>query len=205
MSGNERFEEEALLAYAQGAAGAELRARIEAAMAEDEALRAEVALMRGLKPALAGADAGNAPGEFGWKRLEAEIRRETAAAAPPARFGGAALWRVAAMLLLCVALGQAGWIVSQRQDAAGGLRTATDPGAHAPALAPAAVHVLGVAFAADAPSGAVSALLRAHRGRIVDGPGAVGLYRVAFRTEAARASARAAFESSALVELVAEE
>ncbi len=191
------FSEDDLLAHVRGAAEPALSERIEAATAADPALKAEIALMRGLGPALRGEDAGPDASEFGWRRLEAAIRREQparGAAIAPRRMG---MWRAAAVLLGVVGLGQAVYIGSTLSTGeAPAFRTASDPAAR---------HVLGVAFAPDATAAAVGELLRSLEARIVDGPGAIGLYRLDFASEDARAAARARLEASPLIDLVADE
>lgn len=94
-----------LLAYAQGKASPALAASIDEAQTIDRSLAAELALMTGLKPALGGA---NPLGELDWRRLEADIRRETQSARaapvrskPPARL---AIWKAAAVVLGLVAI-----------------------------------------------------------------------------------------------------
>ncbi|KIT15066.1 hypothetical protein [Jannaschia aquimarina] len=185
------LNEDDLLAYARGDATPDEAARIEAAAARDPALKAELALMAGLKGALAASTDRPDARAFGWKRLEAEIGRAPAEtqAAPRGR-----IWQLAAVFLGAIVLVQGSYIalgpdaplyrtVSEETDGA----------------------TLGIAFAPGAAAADIEALLRETGARIVDGPSAIGLYRIAFEDEVARTEARAALEASALVELVAEE
>ena len=191
------FSEDDLLDYVRGAAAPELSDRIEATTARDPALRAEIALMRGLKPALEGGDAGRPPGEFGWKRLEAAIRRgEVELRSTPSPRQVATL-RIAAAVLAIAVLGQTAYIVSDATTAEDATyRTATEA---------TAVHVLGIGFAPDAAAAEIGDLLRDVDARVIGGPSALGIYRVAFVSEQAMREAEARFRMSTLIDLVAEE
>ncbi|SDZ96189.1 hypothetical protein [Rubrimonas cliftonensis] len=192
-----QFSEDDLLAYVRGAARPDLSDRIEAAMAAEPALKAEIALMRGLGPALRGEDAGPDATAFGWRRLEAAIRREPSGRADAAAPRRMAMWRAAAALLAVVGLGQAVYIAAQW--------TGGEAPAYRTASEPAARHVLGVGFAPDATAAAIAELLTSVEARIVDGPGAIGLYRLGFASAEARDAARARLEASPLIDLVADE
>lgn len=191
------FSEDALLDYVRGSASAALSVQIEDAMADDPALRAEIALMRGLKPALSTDDGVNAPGEFGWRKLEAEIRRETSVEQPAPVRGRASYWRMAAAVFGFAAFGQAAYIATAPQPASEvGYQTASGASE---------VHVLAVAFTAEATVGEISAFLREAGGRLTDGPSALGFYRVTFSSAEALDAGRVLFDGSALIELIAEE
>ncbi|MEM9138300.1 MAG: hypothetical protein AAGB15_00590 [Pseudomonadota bacterium] len=188
------FTEDDLLAHIRGEATTEMSREIESAMAENPALRAEVATMRGLRAAVKEAGTGPAPGEFAWRKLEAEIRRETTSEHRTQRSGW---WRAAAVFLGIAVLGQGAyiaWVGSARDDAP--FRTVTQA---------ADQHVLAIGLAPGAGAGAVTALLRQSRGRIIDGPGATGLFRVAFANEADLDAARDLYTASELVDLVADQ
>lgn len=189
------LDEDALLAYLRGEASPGDATRITSATEEDPAFRAELALMGQLKGALAAASDGADTREFGWRRLEAEIAKDATVQPGPTR--RSYLWRVAALVLGGVALGQGAYIALAPGAAqAPTFRTVTE--------APSAVFGLAVGFAPSAQMGAVQVLLTELDARIIDGPGAIGLYRLAFPTEAARDAARAALRASPLVDLVAE-
>ncbi|MEM7670058.1 MAG: hypothetical protein AAF317_13100 [Pseudomonadota bacterium] len=191
------LDEEALRAHLRGEATSEEKARIETAAAGDPALRAELVLMGGLKDALAVATDGPDTREFGWRRLEAEIVKDfaTVPAVPVKR---AHLWRIAALFLGALALGQGTYIaLAPSTGEAPGFRTVSEEASIPFGLA--------VGFTASAEMGAVQALLADLEARIVDGPGAIGLYRLAFETAAARDRARETFAASPLIDLVAEE
>ncbi len=185
--------EDALLAHLRGESTPEDAAKIEAAAAEDPDLRAELALMGGLKGALAAATDGPDMREFGWRRLEADIGKTTRTA-PPQRTH---IWRIAAVFLGALVLGQGAYIaMAPVTGEAPTFRTVSEE---------AAAFGLGIGFVATAEIGDIQELLRATNARIVDGPGAIGLYRLAFETEAARDAGREVLSASPLVELVAEE
>lgn len=191
------LDEDALSAYLRNEATAEDTARIEAAAKNDPALRAELALMGNLKGTLAAASDGADTREFGWRRLEAEIAKETAMAPPP-RATQSHLWRVAALFLGALVLGQGAYIaLAPGAQEAPVYRTVSEQATSALSLA--------VGFASSTEMGAVQSLLNELDARIVDGPGAIGLYRLAFDTEAARDAARETLAASPLVDLIAEE
>ncbi|CTQ48576.1 hypothetical protein [Jannaschia donghaensis] len=191
------LDEDALRAHLRGDATPEETTRIESAAAGDPALRAELALMGGLKDALASATDGPDAREFGWRRLEAEILKNSATVpAAPAR--RAHLWRVAALFLGALVLGQGTYIaLAPGTGDTPSFRTVSEDAAIPFGLA--------VGFAASAEMGAVQTLLDELEARIVDGPGAIGLYRLAFETAAARDTARQTLAASPLVDLLAEE
>jgi anti-sigma factor RsiW len=71
-----RPSEDELLAFVQGNLSEDAASRIHAAMATDKQLAADVAFMAGMKTAMLDAsEAQTAPGEFGWRKLEAEMNR----------------------------------------------------------------------------------------------------------------------------------
>lgn len=191
------LDEEALFAYVSDKATPDETARIEAAAADSPALRAELAVMGELKGALATASDGPDTREFGWRRLEAEIAKG-GATAPPPRAARNHLWRIAALLLGAIVLGQGTYIaLAPGAGDAPTFRTVSEEST--------AAFGLAVGFTASAEMGAVQTMLGELGARIVDGPGAIGLYRLAFETEAARDAARTALAASPLVDLVAED
>ena len=188
------FSEDDLLDHVRGMASPKVSNRIDAMAARDPALRAELALMRGLGPALKADDAGRPPGEFGWRRLEKAIRRGDAQhlAARPRQV---VIWRAAAAILMVAVLGQAGYIITM---------PATEP-AYRTAFGTAEDHVLGIAFAPGATAGEIGDLLRRTDARVIDGPSALGLYRVAFTSAEASDAAATQFRTSPLIDLIATE
>lgn len=191
------FSADDLLAHIRGEAAPELSQRIEAAEAEDSALRAELAVLSGMRQAVKTEETGNPPGAFAWRKLEAEIRRDTGAQDQFRSKGMTTWWKAAAVFLGLAVLGQAAYItsVSIGSDDSG-FRTASQSQQ---------AHVMAIGFAAGADIADITRLLRDANAQVIDGPGASGLYRVAFASEEDRETARAALEASGLVELLADE
>lgn len=186
------LSEDALLDHLRGEGTPEEAARIEAAARTDPALRAELALMGGLRGALTASTDGPDTREFGWRRLEAEIARTAAPAG-----GRTGLWRAAAVVLGALVLGQGAYIALAPGTGGDALyRTVSEEGTG---------FGLGVAFVPRAPAGEIEALLRDAGARVVDGPTAIGFWRLAFEAEADRETGRAVLEASPLVAIVAEE
>lgn len=191
------FTEEELLAFAQGRAPEGLVARIEQAQSQDRMLAAEIALMQGLKPALAEASGGmNPPGELDWRRLKADIQKDAgqpAASSEQPQGGRIVLWQAAAVFFAIVAFGQMAYLSLAPNTADPVYQTAT--GANA-------AHVLVIGFAPDASATEIGAVLSAAEARIIDGPGASGLYRIAFEDADALKAGRENLEAAAAVETV---
>lgn len=196
MEESRPFTEDDLLAYMRGSASNELSQRIVAAQTTDPVLRAEIATMMGIRGALKAEDTGNPPGDFAWRKLETAIQKETAAAQRPEQ-PRANWWQVAAVLLGLAVLGQGAYI------------TALGPSSNEPSFRTASQssekHVLAIGFAPGTAIVEITTLLRGSNARVIDGPGASGLYRVAFASEEDRQAARTLFEASALIEVVADE
>lgn len=195
MDRPDEFDEEDLLSFSRGEASAELAARIEAVAASDATFRAELALMGGLKGALAAATDGPDAREFGWRRLEADIAKS--AGGTQAGRDRPQIWRLAAAFLGAIVIAQGAYIaVAPGTDDAPGYQTVSEE---------VSGFTFSAAFKADAPMADVQTLLREADARIVDGPSAIGLYRLSFETEEALAAARVQLSASPLVELLAEE
>jgi hypothetical protein len=192
------YSEDELLAYIRGDAAPELFQRIEDAKAQDATLRAEIAAMRGIREALRTEDAGNPPGEFAWRKLETQIKREMQSTQKQSRPSGTmTLWKAAAVFLAVAVLGQGAYIAT--------IGTGSDEPLFPTATKVEEKYVLALGFAQGAEISQITGLLQQVNARIVDGPGASGLYRVSFASENAREEARGVLETSALIELVAVE
>jgi len=187
------FTEDELHAYLRDAAPEDLRARIDIALVEQPSLRAEIALMRGLKTTLVSEDVTPLPQELGWQRLKTDISRQQASL--PAR---APIWRLVAACLGILAVGQAGYIVAnapwQSEDR---FETATPE--------PVEQHILVIAFTPDASADDIIALLGDLGGNIIGGPNTIGMFRVAFESEDNVANAQSTFAQSDLIALTANE
>lgn len=182
--------EDKVLAFVQGRMdGAERRA-FEAEMAQDRTLAAEIAAMQALRAEFAAetsAETAAETAEAGWARF-APTLEETAAAgtANANRAPRFSLWQTGALIAASLAL----W-----QVVAVPLITPPPDAGFRPVSEAAEMPTLQILFAPGADIVEISRLLADSGGTIVSGPGAIGLYRVAFDTAAARDAARAAFEN----------
>lgn len=146
------------------------RARVEESLRHSPALTAEAALLGQLRGAMKALPQPSSPAEFGLARLMRDIDREAQAQRSRRwQLAGGALAAAAIVLavLLVLPAGQTGY-----QQASG------DPGP----------GDLTVAFVPGATLAEVTELLQANDLEIVDGPSAIGLYRLDV-TEGADASA----------------
>jgi anti-sigma-K factor RskA len=184
--------DETVVAYLRGRLSADEARSLEAEAASRPELAAEIALMRGIVGSFDAEAASPAPGELGWARLsraiDAEPRR---AAAPRAR---RPLWPLAASAAAAVLVWQLAAVPLLT-------RPGEDAG-YAPVSEAPAGFTLDVAFAADAPEGAIRELLRSVGGRISDGPSAVGLWQLSFPSAEARDAAMEAMAAAPVVESV---
>jgi anti-sigma factor RsiW len=186
MTGPDRDEISALLVFlANGTLEGEDRARVEAAVAVDPDLQAELAALRAIRARMQAEPLPHSPGAFGQARLLRDLDREARTARPGRLWQGVAAAAVA-LLVVQTAL-------TWRDD---GLRLADGE------TAAAAGPVLTVAFAGTATEADIRALLLELELTIVSGPSAIGLYRLAARDAAARATAVERLGSSPLVESV---
>lgn len=187
------FTEDDLLSYIHGAAPKAVASRIEKRMDQDGNFKAEIAVMRGMKSALASDEGQNHSGEFGWHRLQVALEREENKDRRPGiaqRVGG---WRAVAAVLGIMVLGQAVYIATGP----------VDPARFQTASKGVQNHVLAVRFKDDAAIAAIGDLIRALDGRIIDGPGASGIFRMEFATQEALRAAEADLETSPLITLLA--
>ena len=187
MNRPDGLTEDELLAHMRGQTDADTAGRIEAQADADPNLRAELALMGELRGALSQGTSA-APG--GWDRLAAEIER-TVPAAQPHR----PVWRIAALFLGAVVLVQGAFLVVGNTPGDAPLyRTVSETPADA---------TLAVAFGSETTAAEIAALLGDTGANIVDGPSALGFYRLAFPDAATQEAARIELETSSLVEIIA--
>jgi anti-sigma-K factor RskA len=185
--------DETVVAYVRGRLPAEEARRLEVEAASRPELAAEIAMMRGVLGSF-DADAGSpAPGELGWARLSRAIDAEPARAAPASRTRRP-LWPLAATAAAAVLVWQLAAVPLLT-------RPGEDAG-YAPVSESPAGFTLQVAFAADAPEGAIRELLRSVGGRITDGPSAIGLWQLGFPSAEARDAAMEAMAAAPIVESV---
>jgi len=184
MTGAEREELSALLVFlANGTLEGAERARVEAAVAVDPDLQAELAVLREIRGQMQDEVGLQSPGAFGHARLMRDLDREVSAKRPSWLWQGVAAAAVA-LLVLQFALTRTGDDV---RLAGGGVEVQSGP-------------VVTVAFAGTATEAEIRALLLELDLSIVSGPSALGLYRLAARDEAARSAALDRLGASALVE-----
>lgn len=184
MTGPEREEMSSLLVFlANGTLEGAERARVEAAVAADPDLQAELAVLREIRGRMQDEVTPQSPGAFGHARLMRDLDREVPAKRPNWLWQGVAAAAVA-LLVLQFALTRTGDDV---RLADGGVEVQSGP-------------VMTVAFAGTATEAEIRALLLELDLSIVSGPSALGLYRLAARDEAARAAALERLGASGLVE-----
>ncbi|SPH18173.1 hypothetical protein DEA8626_01705 [Defluviimonas aquaemixtae] len=149
--------------YVNDTLDAEERAEVEALLSVDEALRREVELLNLIRGAVKEDEVDYTPGEFGLARLRREIDGRPAAPRRP-RIGMVATSVAAAMFVF------GSLIYLSMND--------REP-RFVQAGADASARVLVVAFRPSAQEQQISALLLGLDVTIIDGPSAIGLYRVA--------------------------
>lgn len=163
-----RTEIEALLPfYVNGTLRGDERASVEAALDDDARLRDEAAALGHIRQSMRDIDMGHTPGEFGLARLMRDIDRAAPVRQPAVRRQSALLpWGLAAaaaVALVAVGLGRFGFEDSAPYTQASGGADET---------------FLTLAFQPEASQAQVSDLLLEYGLVIVDGPSAIGLYRV---------------------------
>jgi anti-sigma factor RsiW len=173
MTGPDDSDLSAMLVFlANGTVEGEEKARVEAAVAADPALQAELATLREIRARMQAEAVPQSPGAFGQARLLRDLDREARAARPNRLWQGVAAAAVALLVVQTLVV-QTG---SDLRLADGSVERAAGP-------------VLTVAFAGAATEAEIRALLIELDLSIVSGPSALGLYRLAARDEAARAAA----------------
>ena len=169
--------------YANGSLPSEERDQLDHALAQDESMRAELALVEALRDHLR-AEPVNSPGEIGLARLLDRLDQST----PANLTRSPRLWQFAAAVLLGVVVLQGVLLVSPLQDG-GPYR-----------LAEQAEPVLTASFRPDVTEAQLRAALVSSGLVIVDGPSALGLYGLAPVAETDLGAARAALLASGVTE-----
>lgn len=180
-------DDDRLLAYMQGRLGPDDAAALEAELASNDALQAELAMMQAARDSLS-EDTVSTQEEVmaGWNRLAASIDAEDQRA--PANDNlPRTLMQAAAVAVVSIL----GW-----QFVAEPLLTPAAPDGFVVASASDLPHVLQVGFTANATMEEVAGLVRQAGGRVVDGPGATGLFVLQFDDDAARDAAQALFSQT---------
>lgn len=188
--------EDRLLAYMQNRMSPDDKGRFETEMASDRSLAAEVSAMRAVRSELAEED-GLPDTDAGWARLSAALDAEGTQPANLNRPIRISLLQAAALVVASVLLWQVAIAPNLTGLGESGYETVTEERTG---------PVLQVIFTADASMGEISALLRMHGGTLLDGPSALGLYRIGFPDAAQRTAARDALTGRPdLVDTVANE
>ena len=155
--------------YVNGTLGDDERSRVEAYLSASAAAREEVELLRRLRDHVKASQPSRSPGELGLKRLQREIAAERQAAPARPRGGGSpGWWRPAAIAAALVIAIQGALLFEMLPERGVGPATGGGSGG----------SVIEVNFAADATESEIRAALQAVDGRLIDGPGALGVYRV---------------------------
>lgn len=182
-----------ILAYVQCKLSDTDVAAFEQDLQRDADMAAEVLALRAARAEF-GRDTEQGDATAGWARLEAAINAEHGAPANDNRPVRLSLWQTAGLIAASLALWQVAVVPMTRTQVTPGFEAVSET-TQAP--------VLQVRFSDAAPLGQINALLREVDATVVDGPGALGLYRIAFtgaqQLEAARAALTARPE---LVEMV---
>ena len=170
---------ELLLDYVQGTASQEAVEAIEARLPVDPKIADEIAYYKGLKTAVSPLKQSAPADELGWKRLSNAIEAERNPVAANDNFP---FWKYAAAALAVVAALQTAFLVQSP-------RTPEEPVFVTASAENEAAFGLTVIFQPNTTANDLTEVLKAVDGEIIAGPSALGLYTVAFETEASRDSA----------------
>lgn len=165
--------------YVNGTLDADDRARVDAALAEDADLAAQLAVYRSMSSDVTARETANTPGEFGLARLMRDIDAEEKTTPPQIQMQSP-LWRYAAAVALALLVLQTAVVMlapDQGFELAGGGTGAGD----GPALT--------VAFRSDATEAQIRDALLGLDLEIVSGPSAIGLYTLRALDDQAAAEA----------------
>jgi anti-sigma-K factor RskA len=185
----ETDRDETLIAYVRNRLSPEEEERIGRAADRDAALRAEIALARGIAAALDREAEERAPGELGWARLSRALDAE-----PARRQGRRPLWQLAAAAAAAVVVWQVAAVPLLSPPAEVGYQPVTEQ--------PAGAFALRVAFAPDATEAEIRELLREIGAGVTGGPSAIGLWQLGFADAAARDAGLARLQAAPIVESV---
>ena len=134
-------------------------------MRDCERCQGEVEFLHRLRVQVKAAAPAHSPRELGLKRLQRQLKKETRAKAPVAP----SWWRPAMAAAMLVVVVQTGILIQTWQP---------EPGIEPLAGAGYAGVVLQIDFAPDASAEAITESLRGASATIIDGPSAVGIYRI---------------------------
>ena len=180
---------------ANGSLAGDDRAALERALADDPALSAELETLKRLREAVRDTGEDFSPGAFGLARLNRALDAQSAPARSPAN-APSRIAPVAAAAAILAIVAVTGIVVLQDREL-DYIQASGEFGA------PAYGETLTVAFRPSAAQSDVSALLSDLGLTIVDGPSAIGLYRVAIPLDqSAEAVAEALSAATGIVESV---
>lgn len=176
------IQAEDLLEYARGNLSAERCASVELACKADKTLAEELAYYQGLRAAVR--NESFAVDEAQWEKLSLAIDDLDIADAPPmAANDRGRVWRWAACALGAAFIGQTAFITIK------GAPSKADDAIYTTVTANGAENQLQVSFIPLATEGDIRALLLEVEAEIVQGPSAIGLYVLGFKSEAETTSA----------------
>lgn len=175
--------EDRLMAYIQNKLPTEDAQSFEAELAADETLAAEVAALRAVRAEFGEQDKAEDV-QAGWARFEEALDEVAPQPANRNRPVKLSLLQVAAVVVASLLLWQFAVVPNLSETVGTGYETVSEEPAG---------PILQVIFQSDASIGAISELLGEYDGTILDGPSAMGLYRIEFPDMERRDAARAAF------------
>jgi hypothetical protein len=183
--------DEALIAFVRGTLPREEADLIASEAEQSPELAAEIALMRGIAAAVDEEAREPAPGGLGWARLSRSLDAEGPRSAARDR---RPVWHLAASAAAAVLIWQvvALPILSSRADRENGYAPVSEQ--------PTGPYTLAVVFAPEATEEAIRELLQETDARISDGPSAIGLWRLSFKSDAARDAGLARLQAADIVE-----
>lgn len=157
--------EELLPAYVNGTLNKDQQGAVEAYLAEHPDARAEVEWLRELRRGMCKLSQENSPGELGWHRLRRSLQKENTAASTH----NTAWWKPAMAAAALVVVLQITLLISFNpgNDVFRPLSGSVDAG-----------QIVQVKFRSTASEAQIRELLLRVDGQIVEGPSAIGLYRV---------------------------
>ncbi|WP_085906901.1 zf-HC2 domain-containing protein [Kiloniella majae] len=167
--------EELLPFYVNGTLEGEELEVVKKALAEDEVLRDECTFLENMRDEVQNQDLGVSPGEFGLKRLQRDLVKERTTESqkmPQNDNVKSGVWRIATIAACMMFLVQTAYVVplwQQNNDlvAASGGNIAHIRG-----------PILSITFVPEAQEENIRELLLAVDARIVDGPSALGVYKL---------------------------
>lgn len=181
--------------------GADLAA-VDAALAEDAELRADLAALTAIRDTMQAEEVAS-PGDFGLARLMRDVDAETRVSAPVAANDNVVplsrlrIWQVAAAVVLAVGIG---FNLPQVGPGSAPMERAESEPAGFTLASGGAEADFTVAFAPDATEADMRALLLAAGLEIVSGPSALGIYGLGLIDADTSDAAFAALSASGIVE-----